>query len=521
MFALFTMNGFWAATVGSIVFWRREMNRRFSVLAAAVAMTLSAGSIYAAEGNPIVFTPPAATPQGGNGTVGIFEVTNNGPIGDQDAARASLNNVGAGATTNAYSTARINFGPNDGHFYAANGGGNIPNESFHNGQANDISMTAQGYINIPVAGTYTFGVNSDDGFTLAFPGHAFDGVTLPSTDAANPAKLQTYNGVTNGAFQFYGGRGNQDSLAAITLPAGPVPVQLTFHQGGGGYGVELFATPGSKTGFDNTFNLVGQGAIAAAPKVTEPRAKGLGGLDVSSFTYTEIHGIAPDTVTQVLAQYNANQGTTSQQTTINFVDPDNANSGNHNPTANFPGDLPGNDDHFGAVAKTTLTVDAAHAGKYTFVVYSDDGYLLNITNKTTNQLVSLARSDNSDVADRDGINGNDSLFHDANCCTDRLGVWQLDQGSYTLESAFEENGGGAGFYLFGAQGDVPLRQADGSFNPQFVLIGDTSTGNVDFVTQDAQIARDAGLQFVAAPEPGSIALIGLGALGVLVRRRRK
>lgn len=496
------------------------MSRRYFVLAAAVAMTLSAGSIYAAEGDPIVFTPPAATPQGGNGTVGIFEVTNNGGIGDQDAARASLLNVGAGATTNAYTTTRINFGPNDGHFYAANGGGNVPNENFHNGQGNDISMVAQGYINIPVAGVYTFGVNSDDGFTLAFPGHAFDSVTLPSTDVNGPAKLQTYNGVANGAFQFYGGRGNNDSLAAITLPAGPVPVQLTYHQGGGGYGVELFAASGSKSSFDNTFNLVGQGAIAAAPAIFEQRPKGLGGLNVSPFTYTEIHNVSPDTVTQVLTQYAGGQGTTSQQTTINFVDPDNANTGNHSPAANFPGNTAGDDNHFGAVAKATLTVTAATAGKYTFVIYTDDGYGLDIRNNSTNQLVDLSRSDNSDTVNQDGIGGNDTLFHDTNCCTDRLGVWQLDPGTYTLESAFEENGGGSGFFLYGAQGDVPRTQADGSFNPQFVLVGDTTTGSVDFMTQDAQIARDAGLQFVAAPEPGTMALLGIGAFGVLVRRRK-
>ena len=161
---------------------------------------------------------------------GAYEVTSNGGIGDQDAARNSLKNLGGTAVPEAYTIPRINFGPNDGHFFGANSGGNVPNTDFKH-PGNDISMVAQGYINIPVAGTYTFGVNSDDGFTLAFPGCAFSAVTLPSTDAANPAKLQTYNGVANGAFQFYGGRGNQDSLAAINLPAGPVPVQLTFPSG--------------------------------------------------------------------------------------------------------------------------------------------------------------------------------------------------------------------------------------------------------------------------------------------------
>lgn len=495
--------------------------RRSVVLAAACVMgatTLLAGSVFAAEGDPIVFTPPAATPQGGAGFFGVYEVTSNGGIGDQDAARNSLKNLGGTAVPEAYTIPRINFGPNDGHFFGANSGGNVPNTDFKH-PGNDISMVAQGYINIPVAGTYTFGVNSDDGFTLAFPGRAFSAVTLPSTDAANPAKLQTYNGVANGAFQFYGGRGNQDSLAAINLPAGPVPVQLTFHQGGGGFGVELFAASGSKSSFDNTFNLVGQGAIPAAPKITEKRSQGLGGLNVGPFTYTEIHANT-NSVSELLTHYNNNEGVTTQQTKINFVDPQNPNTGNHNPTANFPGDTAADEDHFGAVAKSTITVDAAHAGKYTFVIYTDDGYLFNLKNNTTNQLVDLTRSDNSDTANQDGIGGNDSLFHDTNCCADRLGVYDLAAGTYTLTSAFNEGGGGSGFYLFGAQGDVPRTQADGSFNPQFVLLGDTTTGQVDFVTQDTQTARDAGLQLVAAPEPGSIALLGLAGIAALARRRR-
>jgi hypothetical protein len=494
--------------------------RRYSTLAVlAAAVSLSAGSVFAAEGDPIVFTPPAATPQGGNGFLGVYEVTSNGGIGNQDQARNSLNNLGAGAVSNAYTTTHINFGPNDGHFFGANAGGNVPNDNFQH-PGNDISMVAQGYINVPVAGTYTFGVNSDDGFTLAFPGRSFSSVTLPSTDAANPAKLQTYNGVANGAFQFYGGRGNQDSLAAISLPSGPVPVQLTFHQGGGGFGVELFAASGTKSSFDNTFNLVGQGAIAAAPKVTEKRSSGLGGLNVGPFTYTEIHANTGN-VTDLLTHYNNNEGVTTTQTKINFADVQNPNTGNHNPTAPFPSSDPTvNNDNFGAVAKSTITVDAAHAGKYTFVIYTDDGYLFNIKNNLTNQLVDLTRSDNSDTANRDGIGGNDSLFHDTNCCADRLGVYDLAAGTYTLTSAFNEGGGGSGFYLFGAQGDVPRTQADGSFNPQFVLLGDTSTGQVDFVTQDSQTARDAGLQLVAAPEPGSIALFGLAGIAALARRRR-
>jgi hypothetical protein len=152
-----------------------------------------------------------------------------------------------------------------------------------------------------------------------------------------------------------------------------------------------------------------------------------------------------------------------------------------------------------------LTVNTP--GKYTFVVYTDDGYALDIRD-SSNKLVDLFRSDNSDVANQDGIGGNDTLFHDTNCCTDRLGVWDLAAGNYTLESAFEENGGGAGFYIYGAQGDVPRTQADGSFNPQFVLVGDDTTGRSISLLRPPKPAVTRDCNSSQLPNPARLASLG-------------
>src|SRR5215218_5259424 len=106
--------------------------RHVNIVALAVAAALSriTTTSRGAEGDPIIFTPPAATPLGGAGFAGAYEVTGNGDTSNQDNARLSLNTAAgnAAAVKTAYTVSTINFGPNDGHFYAANGGGNVPNQ---------------------------------------------------------------------------------------------------------------------------------------------------------------------------------------------------------------------------------------------------------------------------------------------------------------------------------------------------------------------------------------------------------
>src|SRR5829696_1694585 len=124
--------------------------RHVNVFALAVAAALSgfASTSYGAEGDPIIFTPPPATPLGGAGTAGVYEVTGNGDTSNQDNARLSLNTaaLNAAAVKNAYTVSTINFGPNDGHFFGANSGGNVPNQAFMNNDANNIAVAMQGVI---------------------------------------------------------------------------------------------------------------------------------------------------------------------------------------------------------------------------------------------------------------------------------------------------------------------------------------------------------------------------------------
>ena len=103
-----------------------------------------------------------------------------------------------------------------------------------------------GVVHIPSAGNWTFGVNSDDGFTC------------------------TVNGQT---FAYDGLRGPSDSFGTVNFAAaGDYDLSLVGFQNYGGADLELFAASGQKSAFDSTFHLVGDTAN--------------GGLSVQSAPFT-------------------------------------------------------------------------------------------------------------------------------------------------------------------------------------------------------------------------------------------
>jgi hypothetical protein len=115
------------------------------------------------------------------------------------------------------------------------GGGNI----------SDAAVHITGSFNIPVAGTYTFLVNHDDGMELSIDG----GV------------VSSFAGLTD----------NIDTLTAgLVLAGGLHTVDLIVFEHLGGFSVEFWSAPGTKTSFDSTFTLV--------PAVPEPMSIVLLGL---------------------------------------------------------------------------------------------------------------------------------------------------------------------------------------------------------------------------------------------------
>ena len=129
------------------------------------------------------------------------------------------------------------------------GGGNFTNNRTFPGltvntDADQHVVRATGLVRVPTAGTWTFGVSSDDGFSLTVGGQsiAFDGL-----------------------------RGADNTLGTFTFAAaGDYDLSLLFFENGGGSGLELFAAQGNKTAFDSTFRLVGDTARGGLAMTSTP-----------------------------------------------------------------------------------------------------------------------------------------------------------------------------------------------------------------------------------------------------------
>ena len=110
------------------------------------------------------------------------------------------------------------------------------------GGGENYVLEATGFIDIPTAGVYTFGQNTDDGGRIAI-----DGIEIMRDDSFHsPA----------------------DHFGTIALTAGRHSFQSVMFEGGGGDCLEFFAAPGAHTTFDaSVFRLVGDvenGGLAAS-----------------------------------------------------------------------------------------------------------------------------------------------------------------------------------------------------------------------------------------------------------------
>jgi PA14 domain-containing protein len=112
-----------------------------------------------------------------------------------------------------------------------------------------FALRATGEINIPSPGNYTFGVNSDDGFSLTI-GNFNMSYVLQRPDGEN---LTTFNFPS----------------------AGNYPLDFTYFQNTGQAQVEVFSSPGSYSTFNSpgaNFQLLGAATVGtvAIPAVPEP-----------------------------------------------------------------------------------------------------------------------------------------------------------------------------------------------------------------------------------------------------------
>ena len=148
----------------------------------------------------------------------------------------------------------VDTGPG-GHFTSLEQA--FPGMAFGEGLSNYV-LQAAGTITITSAqaGYYTFGVNSDDGFSLAITGADF--TTL--TNASNSTGTNT--------MAYSGPRVPGDTFGTTYLAAGTYPVSLVYYQDGGGASMEFYAAKetGSTgaTSFDSNSILVGSTTATTA-----------------------------------------------------------------------------------------------------------------------------------------------------------------------------------------------------------------------------------------------------------------
>ena len=460
-------------------------------------------------------TPPAlppttpllsGVPTGGMGFFGVREVVGAGPMGNLAQAEAGV--TGATGTRTDYTAPHINIldTGNPGDFTAPinpdnpyrSNGANVGDPD----QINDTALVATGVIRVPVAGAYTFGVSSDDGFRLIIGGQRFEGAVNASV-------------TPGGAMEFTGGRGADNvSLGVVVLPAGDHPIQLLNWEGGGGASVELVSAPGVHSTMDTrVFNLVG------APEATLIRRAGT--ISPNGFQVVTFNGItdpdaagplnALDAAITAFNEFKAGTRTPAGQgtfPTVFFSDPQDRGANRNGqadfgPDRAFPGDTAAGDNDFAAAATGSLNI--ATGGVYTFDVVSDDLFRFRITDASGNDvdLLGTGGGGSPTGVNTDADAANDA-FRSTGCCADTFGYYNLAPGNYNLEVIMQEGGGGASFSLYGAFGQQTV------FDPTFFqLVGQ----NIDSTT-----VRPAGLALV--PEPGTMTLLGMAAFGLMARRRR-
>jgi len=188
------------------------------------------------------YAPDASWTAGQNGVgygilqpgFGVHYVKANVDVDSLTAAENVLANPSTHTTSIVTSADTINYLNTGG---GANFSGDQPFPTqVINTDVDDFVIEATGLVSIPTAGIWSFGVNSDDGFSFSLERN---GKTL--------------------SFSFDGLRAASDSIQIFNVPEpGQWNARLVFFEHGGGAGVEVFAAQGSHPTFDGgSYRLIG------------------------------------------------------------------------------------------------------------------------------------------------------------------------------------------------------------------------------------------------------------------------
>jgi hypothetical protein len=149
-------------------------------------------------------------------------------------------------------------------------------------EIDDAVTLATSRIVIPTTGTYTFGVNSDDGFALRIVNapNGFKRLSGTAEAAIDTAQTNT----------FFRTGGTSSSRAVIDLTAGEYDIEFAFYERAGGAHFEVFTAPGDFTNEADTaaWRIIGaSGGLALVEQTVDP---GEGPTTISNFNFNATTG---------------------------------------------------------------------------------------------------------------------------------------------------------------------------------------------------------------------------------------
>lgn len=318
---------------------------------------------------------------------------------------------------------------------------------------NDDNVVGLGRTKIQIteAGTYTFHVQSDDGFALRINGASFSKV----------AGVGAIDGSDSSTIAYVNGGANSDTRGTVDLAVGEYVLDFLWFEGTGGSFAEVSWSKGdnAENVANGKWSLVGGAGdtpfFPATPfdLPTPPAGKWSvrnyhGGGDVPTLraAFTRVATPGTSVITNVTSPV------------INFRDPQNAGAdGIFRNNVPFPMEtvVPGVDDNqFVTIGRYEFV--AAAAGDYSFGITGDDGiafrmlggpYIINSAGPTNNN---------------SGIDGLDSTaFLNTNSSGETsYGVYRISApGTYTIEVIQVEQAGGASFEVAWAPGNFTTLNA--------------------------------------------------------------
>lgn len=177
-------------------------------------------------------------------------------VGNVDRAEKVLASASSQLATVDSVAGFININADGGN--AGNFAGDVGLPGAQNG-LDDAVVQATGFVYIPAAGQYTFGVNADDGFSIKI-----DGATIVAGTVVNGPQSDLATGLLK-----WNTGCCANSFATYNMPAaGFYPIRMVMFERGGGFNLEMYAAPGSFTAMNANFRLLGDvnnGGLGVVP----------------------------------------------------------------------------------------------------------------------------------------------------------------------------------------------------------------------------------------------------------------